>query len=344
MKRFEKLLAPILSILVAVLLGTLLIWACGYDPGAAYRALVKGAFGSFRYTMATLEKSVPMILCGLAAMVAMKSGIFNIGAEGQLYLGALGYTLAALYLDFLPGPLHLLVCMGASIALGAAWAFVPAIMKIRLGTNEVVTSIMLNYIAKLFISYLVSGPIKAPGDVSQSAPIPAGTAVGEIVEGTKLTWGFVLAIALCFTLWLVLQRTRFGYDLTTAGMNDRAAQAGGVRPDRVRILAMLISGGLAGLAGGLLVGSSFQRLVIAVSTGYGFDGISIAVLGLYSTVGVFLSSVLFGALRTGSLFMEMFVRIPSELIDVLQGIIIVVIASPAIFHALFRERRGGRDK
>lgn len=344
MKQFKKLLAPLFSILVALLLGTALIWACGYEPFRAYSALLKGAFGSVRYALATLEKSVPMILCGLAAVVAMKSGIFNIGAEGQLYIGALAYTAAALYLDFLPGVIHLAVCLAAAIAGGALWALIPAVMKVRLRINEVVTSIMLNYTAKLLIAFLVSGPMKAPGDVSQSEAIPASAAIGEIAAGGKITWGFMLAIVLCVVVWVIFRHTSFGYDITAAGMNDRAAAAGGIHPDQVRLQAMLISGGLAGLAGGLLVASAFGRLVIAVSTGYGFDGISIAVLGLYSPVGVFLSSVLFGALRTGSLYMEMFVHIPSELIDVLQGIIIVVIASPALFQMLIRRREKSHDK
>ena len=151
-KRFEKLAAPVLSIIIALLIGTAIIKICGYHALSAYSALLKGAFGSFRYTMATPEKSVPLILCGIAAMVAMKSGIFNIGAEGQLFMGASGYAVAALYLDFLPGSLHLIVCILVSILFGGAWAFVPAIMKIRIGANEVVTSIMLNYIAQLFTS------------------------------------------------------------------------------------------------------------------------------------------------------------------------------------------------
>ena len=328
-KRFEKLAAPVLSIIIALLIGTAIIKICGYHPLSAYSALLKGAFGSFRYTMATLEKSVPLILCGIAAMVAMKSGIFNIGAEGQLFMGAIGYAVAALYLDFLPGSLHLIVCILVSILFGGAWAFVPAIMKIRIGANEVVTSIMLNYIAQLFTSYLVSGPLRADG-----------TAIGEIVAGSKITYGFPLAIVLCVVFAVLFKRTQLGYEITAAGMNARAAEAGGIQPDRVRIIAMMVSGALAGLAGGLLVASTFGRLVETVSTSFGFDGISIAVLGLYTSVGVFLSSLLFGALHTGSLYMEMFMKIPSELIDVLQGVIIVVIASPAIFQILFK--RGGK--
>ena len=339
-KRFEKLAAPVLSIIIALLIGTAIIKICGYHPLSAYSALLKGAFGSFRYTMATLEKSVPLILCGIAAMVAMKSGIFNIGAEGQLFMGAIGYAVAALYLDFLPGSLHLIVCILVSILFGGAWAFVPAIMKIRIGANEVVTSIMLNYIAQLFTSYLVSGPLRADGAVSQSDPIPAATAIGEIVAGSKITYGFPLAIVLCVIFAVLFKRTQLGYEITAAGMNARAAEAGGIQPDRVRIIAMMVSGALAGLAGGLLVASTFGRLVETVSTSFGFDGISIAVLGLYTSVGVFLSSLLFGALHTGSLYMEMFMKIPSELIDVLQGVIIVVIASPAIFQILFK--RGGK--
>ena len=182
--------------------------------------------------------------------------------------------------------------------------------------------------------------MRADGAVSQSDPIPAATAIGEIVAGSKITYGFPLAIVLCVVFAVLFKRTQLGYEITAAGMNARAAEAGGIQSDRVRIIAMMVSGALAGLAGGLLVASTFGRLVETVSTSFGFDGISIAVLGLYTSVGVFLSSLLFGALHTGSLYMEMFMKIPSELIDVLQGVIIVVIASPAIFQILFK--RGGK--
>lgn len=340
MRKYEKLLSPIFSIGLSVIIGAVVIYLCGFHPTEAYAALCKGAFGNVTYVLKTLEKSVPLIFCGLAAAVAMKSGMFNIGAEGQLFVGALGYTLAGLYFDFLPGVLHLAACVLVSALFGAAWAFVPAYMKLRLGANEVVTSIMLNYIAKLFNSFLVSGPMMAEGDVAQSDIIASSARVGEIVEGGKITWAFVFAIAMCVLVWVLFNRTSAGYGITAAGVNARAAQAGGIRPDNVRMGAMLMSGMLAGIAGGMLVASSFGRLVEVVSSGYGFEGISIAVLGQFSSVGIFLSSVLFGGLRTGGLYMEMFMGIPTEIISVLQGVMIVVIASPLIFKVLFKE--GGR--
>ena len=339
MQRDNKILSPFLSICFSVILGALIIWACGFNITEAYGALIKGSFGSVPYALNTLEKSVPLICCGLAAAVAMKSGMFNIGAEGQLYIGALGYTLAGLYLSFLPGALQLMACILTGVVFGAAWAFIPAILKIKMGSNEVVTSIMLNYIARLFNSFLVSGPMMAVGDVPQSDPVNAAARVYEIIKGNKITWAFVLAIVLCVLIWILFNRTTAGYNITAAGMNARAAEAGGIKPDSVRMGAMLLSGALAGMAGGMLVASTFGRLVSVVSTGYGFEGISIAVLGQYSALGVLLSSILFGALRTGSLYMEMFVGIPTEIISVLQGVIIVVIASPLIFRALLNRRR-----
>lgn len=339
MRKYERLLSPVLSVLLSLLVGTVVILACGFHPLEAYGALLKGAFGNLNYFLKTLEKSTPLIFCGLAAAVAMKSGMFNIGAEGQLFIGALGYTLAGLYFDFLPQPLLLVVCCASSILFGAAWAFVPAFMKLRLGANEVVTSIMLNYIAKLFNSFLVSGPMMAEGDVAQSNLISPAARMNEVVPGGKITWAFVLAIAMGVLVWILFNRTAAGYSITAAGANARAAEAGGIRPDRVRMGAMLLSGGLAGLAGGMLVASSFGRLVEVVSAGYGFEGISIAVLGQFSSIGIFLASTLFGALRTGSLYMEMFLGIPTEIVSVLQGVMIVVIASPLIFKMIIRERR-----
>lgn len=339
MQKHEKILSPIFSIILALAVGTVVILICGFQPLTAYQALMKGAFGNITYTIKTLERSTPLILCGLAAAVAMKSGMFNIGAEGQLFVGALGYTLVGLYLDFLPKPLLLLACCVGSVLFGALWALVPAAMKLRLGANEVVTSIMLNYIAKLFNSFLVSGPIMAEGDIAQSEMICEAAKIGPILPGGNLTWAFALSLLMCAVVSTLFRHTTAGYCITAAGINARAAEAGGIRPGRAQMGAMLFSGSLAGLAGGMLVASSFGRLVEVVSVGYGFDGISIAVLGQYTAVGIFLSSVLFGALRTGSLYMEMFVGIPTEIVSVLQGVMIVVIASPLIFKMLFKERR-----
>ena len=336
MRRYEKILLPFASIGISIVIGAIIIWICGYDPIKAYGAMLKGSFGSLNYALNTLEKCVPLILCGLGAAVAMKTGMFNIGAEGQLFVGALGFALGGIYFGFLAGPIQMFFCIILGILFGSVWAFLPAYLKIRFGANEVVTSIMFNYIAKLLNSYLVTGPLKAVGQVPQTELINGAVRIREIVNGGKLTWGFVIAISICVIIWVLFNRTTTGYSITAAGINPRAAEAGGIKPNTVRIGAMLLSGALAGLAGCLLVASVFGRLVEVVSNGYGFDGIAIAVLGQFSPIGVFLSSILFGTLHTGSLYMEMFVGIPSEIISVLQGVMILIIASPLIIKRWFR--------
>lgn len=330
MKRFEKLYAPALSLLLSALLGIVVIWLCGYDPYESYQALAKGAFGNIKYTMCTLEQSVPLIFAGLACSVAMKSGMFNIGAEGQIYVGALGYTIAGLYFNGLPAPLQMASCILFAILFGALWAAIPALMKIRLGSNEVVTTIMFNFIGKLLVSFLTNGPLHAPGYVPETYPINAAMRIGELVKGYKITGTLPIALFVCLILWILLSKTVLGYKITASGINPRAAQAGGIRTDSVRLGAMILSGALAGLGGGMLIASMYGRLVETVSNGYGFEGISIAVLGEFSPWGVLLASILFGALHTGSLYMEMFLGIPTEILSVLQGVIIVVIAAPLL--------------
>lgn len=336
MRRAEKWLSPVLSVLLSVAIGALVILLCGYNPLQAFQAMFKGAFGKLPYVLNTLEKSMPLIFCGLAAAVAMKSGMFNIGAEGQVFVGALGYTLVALFMPGLPGVLHVLLGCVLAAVFGAVWALPPALLKLKNGTNEVVSAIMMNYIAKLLVAFLVSGPLMAPGDVAQSEAFPASAVIREIVPGSKVTWAFVLAMAACCAVWLLMNRTATGFNIAAAGMNARAAEAGGVNTTRVRIGAMVFSGVLAGLAGGLIAASSFGRLVEVVSTGYGFEGISIAVLGQFSAIGIVLASLLFGALHTGGLYMEMFVGIPTEINAVLQGVMIVVIASPLLLQVFYK--------
>lgn len=342
LRKHKTLIITILSLLFALAIGTIVIYICGYDIGVAYKALLKGSFGSVKSTMKTLEKSVPLIFCGLAASIAIKSGMFNIGGEGQFFLGALGYTLSALFLDFLPGVTHALFSCVLGALFGAAWAWIPAIMKVRVGANEVVTTVMMNYIAQLLVSYLVSGPLMAAGSAPETANFVESAVIGEIFPGNVITWGFACAISLCVIYGVFMKHTAFGYSVMAAGMNERAAQAGGINPKAVRIGAMMISGAVAGLGGAMMVGSSLGRLTAAVSSGYGFEGISIAVLGQYSSIGIFLSSLLFGALHTGSLHMEMFEGVPTEIVSLLQGVVIVIVASPLIFEFVFRNR-GKKD-
>ncbi len=342
LKKNKTLTITILSLLFAFAIGTIVIYVCGYDIGLAYSALIKGSFGTLNSLVKTFEKSVPLIFCGLAASIAIRSGMFNIGGDGQFIFGALGYTLAALFLDFLPGISHVLVSCIAGVLFGAVWAFIPAIMKVKVDANEVVTTVMMNYIAMLLVTYLVSGPLMGEGSVPETKNFIESAVIPEIFQGKALTWGFVCAIIPCMLYNIFMKRTAFGYSIMASGMNKRAAQAGGIRPKTIRIGAMMISGAIAGLGGAIMVGSSFGRLTASVSNGYGFEGIAIAVLGQHSSFGIVLSSLLFAALHTGSLYMEMFEGVPTEIVSLLQGIVIVIVASPLIFDFVFQGRRRKR--
>lgn len=330
---------PVLSILIAVIVGSIITLACGYSPLAAYSSLLKGAFGSTKSWMGTLEKCVPLIFCGLAAMVSFKSGMFNIGLEGQAVVGAITYILTGLHLQFLPLPLHVLVCGALAMLAGGLWAGIAGAMKVYFGANEVVSTIMLNYIALYLEEYLFSGPFMDEGTIPQSEALHADKMIPGIAGSTKITWAFVIACAAVILIAVFYKYTVSGYNMIAAGDNYRAAEAGGIRMNKVRLLSMGMSGAIAGLAGGMLVAATYGRDVIGMSSGYGFDGMAIAVLGQNSAIGVFLSSILFGGLRTGSLSMSMFEGVPSELVSILQGLIILTVSAPLLIKSLKWKRR-----
>lgn len=339
-RELERITVPILSILAAAMIGSILIFICGYSPAAAYLSLIKGAFGSVNAFLGTLEKCVPLVFCGLAAMAAFKSGMFNIGLEGQLIMGAAAYILIGLRIQFLPLPVHVLVCSVFAAAAGALWASAAGALKVFYGANEVVSTVMLNYIALYFTEYLVSVPFKAEGTIPQTDSLSPDKMIPLIPGNSKVSWAWVLACAAVILMGFFYKYTVTGYNMIAAGENYKAAEAGGIRMNATRLAAMALSGGIAGIAGGMLAAASYGRFVIGMSSGYGFDGMAIAVLGQNSAIGVFLSSILFGGLRTGSLSMAMFEGIPAELVSILQGLIILTVSAPLLIRSL--KRRGKR--
>lgn len=338
-KYLDKMTASLLSILLAVIVGSIIICFCKYSPLDAYLSLLEGSFGSVQSAMTTLEKCIPLIFCGLAAMVGFKCGIFNIGIEGQLIMGAITYALVGLKLQFLPLGLHVLVCSILAMAAGAAWASLAALMKIFRNANEVVSTVMLNYIAIYFTEYLVSGPFMAEGNIAQSNALEPDKMIPFISGNIRITWTGIVACAALVLVSFFYRYTVTGYNMIAAGVNYKAAEAGGIRINKMRILSMALSGALAGLGGGMLVAATYGRFVLDMSSGYGFDGMAIAVLGQNSPIGVFLSSVLFGALHSGSLYMSMFEGIPSEIVSILQGLIILTVSAPMLIQYLRRRKK-----
>lgn len=334
-KRYiNQMMTSLLSIVIAVIIGSIVIGLCGYSPISAYTALLKGAFGSPSLFMTTMEKSVPLIFCGIAAMISFKCGLFNIGIEGQLIMGAITYALIGIKLWWLPMPIHVFVCSILAMAAGALWSSIAAILKVTKNANEVVTTVMLNYVAIYFTEFLVAGPFMAEGMVAQSEALDENKMIPLMPGSTKLTWACVIALIFLVVIALFYKYTVTGYNMIATGVSFKAAEAGGIRMNSTCILSMALSGAIAGLGGAMLVSATYGRFVLDMSSGYGFDGMAIAVLGQNSAIGVFFSSILFGGLRTGSLYMAMFEGIPSELVSILQGVIILIISAPLLVHYL----------
>lgn len=332
----RQILFSIVSVILALGVGALIIKAAGLDVRVAYGNLWAGAFGDTYSISETLVNSVPLILTGLSVVIALRAGLFNIGAEGQMIAGAL--AAAAVAVLPIPGPpwfatIAALLCGALT---GAIWAWIAGVLRAKNGAHEVITTIMLNYIATLMTSLLVKSYLKAPGPVNQTVLIPAGVRLPELIAGTRLTWALPLAIVVVAVIHVLFKRTRLGFELDSLGENPSAAAYAGVHVDRSIQVAMMISGAVAGLAGSTVVLAILFRFITNFSPGYGFMGISVALVALNHPWAVLPAALLFAALQTGGVSMQLFARIPSDLVTVIQALVIIFAAAPALFSIFGR--------
>ncbi len=315
--------APLVGALVGLILGAVLIWITGANPFKAYLVMFDGAFGSTRHITETLLKTTPILLIGLGMTVAFRARVWNIGGEGQYYMGALLGGIVALYLFKLPQPLLWLCLLLAGILGGMLWALIPALFKIRFGMNEIISTLMLNYIAVLFMTYLTRGPLQEPGGVlPNSAKFNPATQLPEI-SGSRVHLGVLLAFLLVPLVYVLLWKTPLGFKLRAVGSRASVAQYAGISVNRVFVTAMLISGGLAGLAGIMEVLMIHTRLKSTISGGYGFSAILVALLGRMNPFGVVVASVFFAALIIGAETMHVLYGLPPELADAIQAVIVL---------------------
>ncbi len=342
----RRVLRPLGESLAAVALGLLaggfLIWAFGYPPLAAYRALWLGAFGTRADVLETLAFATPLMLTALTFAVGVRAGLFNIGAEGQMYLGAIGATFVAGMVP-LPGPVHLIAATLAGMATGALWSLVPAVLKTWRGAHEVISTIMCNWIALHLSMYLAVNFLAEPGRAERTVPALPSARYPVLSEDSTLTAVLFVALAFALIVYAFLWGTRVGYELRLAGENPEAARYAGVRPGGVVTLSFVIGGLAAGLAGASQVigrppAWSLYATLGNVTT-LGFDGIGVALVGRNHPVGGILAALLFGALAQGGRLMEYEVGVLSELVRALNGIIVFALATPAVWD-LLRRRRG----
>jgi simple sugar transport system permease protein len=342
----DAALVPVLSVVLALAVGAVIILATGGDPLLAYRGLFDGAFTRPGAIAETLVWTTPYIFAGLAVTLGFKAGLFNIGGEGQLGLGALAAALAGYAIKGVPWPFHMILALLAGVIVGGLWGAIPGYLKARFGAHEVINTIMLNYVALLLSNYLLSGPMKDPNKlvaVAQTPKILESAHLPVLFNGTRLHWGFPLALVMAVLVYVLLRRTTLGFEIRAVGLNPSAARAAGISVERTIVVTMFLSGALAGLAGAVeVVGVDFYQAA-SFSVGYGFDSIAIALLGKTDPLGLVPAAILFGALRSGATRMQFLTQIPVDVIGIIQGLVLVFVAADAIVRWLFRVPRRSAD-
>jgi len=323
-------LATLATAAVALLLtalvtaGALLLG--GYDPVAGLSALVGGAVGSPDvFFSITLVRSVPLILTGLAVAVAFRAGVWNIGAEGQLYAGAIAAVWVGLAFGGLPGPVLVPLVLGASVGAGALWAWIPTLMKLRLGVGEVITTLLMNFVGIHLAAWVVHGPMQeARGVFPQTDPVAEAARLPTVLPGSRLHLGFLLALLLAGVLWAVGRFTRAGFAVRAVGASQEAARiAGRIPVERVVFGVFLVSGAVAGLAGGVEISGVTYALYEDLSPGWGYTAIAVALLAGLNPLGVVLTGLFFGALQGGAGAMQRNAGIPAVWVNAVEALVIL---------------------
>lgn len=337
-------LISIFAIILALFIGGILIALAGINPWEAVTYLIKGSFGN-RYGFGeTLTRFVPLLFSSLSFAIAHKSGFFNVGAEGQLLMGAVGGVLVGAYVTGLNPVLHVILCILCGVLFGAIWAGIAGLLKIFLGADELINTMMLNYVALLLVDFLIQGPLKSPDSyLFVSATILPSAKLPIILSKTPLHLGFIISLVVTAAVFYLVYRTPIGFQMRTVGANRKAASYAGINIVWATIIALITTGGLAGMGGALeLMGAQF-KIVNGFSAGYGYDGIGVAVMGRYNPIGIILATLLFAVIRVGMGAMQRGAGVPFPLLNVIQGLIIVfVIASGYLTNKLSETVIGGR--
>lgn len=335
---------PLAAVLLAILIGAIILVVSGANPLTAYVALIQGAFGNMNAFGRTLEKATPLILSGLAVAFGFKAGLFNIGAQGQLLFGAITAAALGFGIDGLPAVIHIpLALIGGGLA-GALYGAIPGALKTLTGAHEVITTIMLNYIAINITDYLADGPWKdtAPGNIVARTPPIFDSAKLPEIGGISL--GFVIALLFAALTWWLLWRTTTGFEIRIVGQNPHAARYAGVKVARTVIFTMVLSGLLAGIGGAVETQGVVGRYQPGFNVGLGFDGITIALLGKTHPFGVIPAAILVGAMKAGAGQMQFSAGVAKEITDIIQALILFFVAADMIVRMIFRMREAGEER
>lgn len=350
----RPLVIPTLAFVTALVAGAIIMLLSGDNPLPAYRGLAEGAIGDLSSISRSLRTATPLLLTGLSVAFAFKAGLFNIGASGQLLMGSIAAAAVGVNGEGLPAIIHVPLAVVAGGLAGALWGAIPGILKAWRGAHEVITTIMLNYVASLFTGWMVyaggtqgqqpgplSDPTAAARGISQTPPVLESARLPELLPSllSRVHWGFVIAVAAAIVVWWNLRRSNYGFEIRTVGSNPSAARYAGIRVNQTIVTTMAVAGALAGLAGAVdTLGLNF-RYAPEFTGGAGFEGITIALLGKTDPLGVVFSALLIGSLYGGATRMQFVSGVRSEIIQVVQALILMFVAAPEIVRVLYRIRQ-----
>lgn len=328
--RLFNILVPLISVIIGLVAGAIIMLIYGYNPLEGYLALWKGAFGDIYFFGETIRQVTPYILTGLAVAFAFRAGLFNIGAEGQVIAGWLAAVWIGTSIEA-PMFIHLPLAMLVAALAGAAVAFVPGLLKAKLGVHEVIVTIMFNYIALYSANSIIRNVLTEQADKTEKIAATASLSsewLATFTSFSRMHYGILIALFAALIMWFIIDKTTIGYEIRAVGFNRNASQYAGMNVSKNIILAMVISGAFAGLAGSMEGLGTFGNMSIQAGfTNLGFDGIAVALLGANTAVGVILAAILFGVLKVGALNMPTEAGVPSELVDVIIAFIIFFVAS-----------------
>lgn len=325
---------PVLSILVALVLGAIIMAAMGYDVAKAYSSLFSGAFGNKNSIAETLIQTTPLIFTALSYAIALRCGLINLGAEGQLYIGAICGSLVGAHVKGLPAPIHIALILLCGFIGGALWGLIVGLLKVYFGASELITTIMLNYIAMEFVSFCVTNaPFKdmTAGAAPRMPTVVDSVKLPIILSQTRLHLGFVFALVAILIYYVFMWKTTKGYEMRVIGMNPNAGRYSGMNIHTNGILAIFIAGGFAGLGGTVQIIGLQYFLTEGFSNNLGFSGVAVALLGGCNPLGILVSGILFGALNAGGVKMQLLAKVPSASIYMIQGMIIIFAVSRELF-------------
>lgn len=340
-----NLLYTVIAIIIGFLIGAIFLVIAGISPGVAYGRLVSSVFSKPKYLVYTLIYASPIILTGLSVAFSFRTGIFNIGAEGQYIVGSLAACILGIFVK-LPAVLEIPLCLAGAMAAGFLWSMIVGIMKVKRGIHEVLSFIMFNWIAFYLQNYVVNlkavhkeGGGEATKDVSDSARILWPKAFRDFLDCSQANAGIVIAIVAAIIIYVIIEKTTLGFQLKAVGFNASAARFAGINSDRSVLVALGISGALAGLGGAVqTLGMGGRLSQLAAQEGLGFEGISVALIGASSPIGCIFAGIFYGAMKYGGSKLTM-VHAPSEVVDIIMGFVIIFIAISHVFKALFMKMR-----